>query len=209
MAGQAVAHPYVPRDIVLTAYTPNDKGYPEIVGVFFAVVGVVLLVAWLIAGTSSRATTGPVAIPAPTTGAHDQRRANGPCMRWPGIHPSMHPRRTGHGPLMCDRPAWAHRGLADAPGRQKTWTLLDRLTFLWLVACFGIHLILEGYFAINNQTIATDMSFLGQVCKQRLDERRKGGKEKKTRAWVGAGGMVQFRNLPRISSPSSCLMRSR
>jgi len=24
--------------------------------------------------------------------------------------------------------------------------------------------VLEGYFAVNNRTITTDMSFLGQVC---------------------------------------------
>jgi hypothetical protein len=48
--------------------------------------------------------------------------------------------------------------------RQRQWSLLDRLTFLWCIACFGIHLFLEGYFALNNRTIATDMSFLGQVC---------------------------------------------
>jgi len=51
-----------------------------------------------------------------------------------------------------------------APARQKRWTLLDRLTFVWCVACFGIHFVLEGYFAVNNRTITTDMSFLGQVC---------------------------------------------
>jgi len=53
-----------------------------------------------------------------------------------------------------------------SPARQKRWTLLDRLTFVWCVACFGIHFVLEGYFAVNNRTITTDMSFLGQVCTQ-------------------------------------------
>ena len=59
-----------------------------------------------------------------------------------------------------------------SPASKTKWTLTDRLTFLWCVACFGIHFFLEGYFALNNKTISTDMSFLGQVCACRSPARR-------------------------------------
>ena len=40
-----------------------------------------------------------------------------------------------------------------------------RLKICWFMSCGLIHLILEGYFSVQNRTLAGEQSFLAQMCK--------------------------------------------
>lgn len=46
-----VSHPYYPRESKLPHYIPNDKGLNELLGVFFGIVGVFLVVTWIYASS--------------------------------------------------------------------------------------------------------------------------------------------------------------
>jgi len=43
--------------------------------------------------------------------------------------------------------------------------MLLKLKVCWFFTCGLIHLVLEGYFALFNQTITAEKSFLAQLCK--------------------------------------------
>ena len=51
MSGGDIPHPYYPRSLKLPHYIPNDKPLAEILGVFFGLVGVVLVLTWLYTNT--------------------------------------------------------------------------------------------------------------------------------------------------------------
>jgi len=44
-------------------------------------------------------------------------------------------------------------------------SMLLKLKVCWFFTCGLIHLVLEGYFALFNQTITAEKSFLAQLCK--------------------------------------------
>ena len=50
MSSNVIDHPYLPRDLSLPHYVPNDWSLPEILGVFFVFVGVLLVGTWVHTG---------------------------------------------------------------------------------------------------------------------------------------------------------------
>ena len=50
MSSHVVDHPYLPQDLSLPHYVPNDRSLPEILGGFFVFVGVLLVGTWVHTG---------------------------------------------------------------------------------------------------------------------------------------------------------------
>jgi cholestenol delta-isomerase len=48
MSSEAVKHPYFPRDTHLPHYKPNINNISELLGLFFGLVAVVIVVLWLL-----------------------------------------------------------------------------------------------------------------------------------------------------------------
>lgn len=51
MVAKIVSHPYIPKDLHLPHYVPNEKGLLEILGPFFGFVAVALGLTWMYTGT--------------------------------------------------------------------------------------------------------------------------------------------------------------
>ena len=48
MKGRETVHPFYPRELKLDGYVPNDKDVAELLGVFFGVVGVSVVLLWVV-----------------------------------------------------------------------------------------------------------------------------------------------------------------
>jgi cholestenol delta-isomerase len=58
--------------------------------------------------------------------------------------------------------------LAWSSGKDRFLSKSDRLSVVWFAVCGTIHTFFEGYYAYNNKTMSSDLSWFGQAWKVTL-----------------------------------------